>query len=527
MKFSKVNGLFRKVLTGGDKSVTSEDPDAYSDGSKKEPRSIATPSLGSIRSFRMKPKPRKDDASSVSGMEIESVSSFSDSTTNNIGSESSEINSDSALGSSFGRGEHDSVGVASRSVGCLQSPFGKTAGGRPLSHIDPRRGGSLYTGSSAGSLTLPNGRGARGASFSSPLGADTKVRPLSMASLPSSSHKLKLDIKISPASPLLGHTRSRRDQGGNILSCLKKGSDASTNNTSSTRSPTSLKVSFNKRVTKWTAMAAQVYDRKSDPRPSLSPSEKMSLYIDLMSFKLTEMLVHESSLQYTNKHLARLDPDSLEIMSKIINEIITRHLQSVNARQQAEQKNRHIQQHHQQGDVNSLKSRAGSERGLQNRPASQHGRTGLRNRPGSQSGAMGVRRAGSLGVDMGLQNRPGSQNGVQSRSGNQNVNVGVQIRQGSQPSNSPVGRNGGGNLQYRPLSVGGATSLQNMPGSHHGVAPRPERQRQAKMRPQSQMVTPTHLPSQSPNVMHNRKKIGEILNTTPVSNNVVEVTTSS
>jgi len=81
-------------------------------------------------------------------------------------------------------------------------------------------------------------------------------------------------------------------------------------------------VSFKKKVGKHAAFCPSVYDRAGVIQPRLECKQKLDLYVELMTYKLTEMDVHVDSIGNINRHLSRLDEDSKSVMNQILQNIV-------------------------------------------------------------------------------------------------------------------------------------------------------------------------------------------------------------
>ncbi|KNC79151.1 hypothetical protein SARC_08442 [Sphaeroforma arctica JP610] len=79
----------------------------------------------------------------------------------------------------------------------------------------------------------------------------------------------------------------------------------------------SLKVTFSETIcTEGETYSKDVYDRS--PMLLEQVSSLMGIYTEFMRFKLCEMLIHEQSLQYVNKHINRASPDRRRDMTNAI-----------------------------------------------------------------------------------------------------------------------------------------------------------------------------------------------------------------
>ncbi|KNC78857.1 hypothetical protein SARC_08731 [Sphaeroforma arctica JP610] len=91
--------------------------------------------------------------------------------------------------------------------------------------------------------------------------------------------------------------------------------------------PKSNRVVISERVTITSTFSACTYDRSTVARPRLSRFEHMTLYKELMEYKINEMPVHFESLHLTNMHRLRGGGVGHEIMCEIVNSIMRRNTQ--------------------------------------------------------------------------------------------------------------------------------------------------------------------------------------------------------
>eukprot|EP01134_Creolimax_fragrantissima_P004482 CFRG4482T1 len=83
------------------------------------------------------------------------------------------------------------------------------------------------------------------------------------------------------------------------------------------------RVHFMDRIFQAHTYSCEDYDRKSaNTARSTDPIDQMRTYIDLMRYKLTEMLVHEDSLRNTNQHLNNLRGHDKDVMIRILWKIL-------------------------------------------------------------------------------------------------------------------------------------------------------------------------------------------------------------
>ncbi|KNC85405.1 hypothetical protein SARC_02404 [Sphaeroforma arctica JP610] len=68
---------------------------------------------------------------------------------------------------------------------------------------------------------------------------------------------------------------------------------------------------------------ADEYDRSKPPQREEDIEPIMTVYRELMKYKITEMVVHQDALQYTNHHLSRRDEAAHNIMMGTIRAIIS------------------------------------------------------------------------------------------------------------------------------------------------------------------------------------------------------------
>eukprot|EP01134_Creolimax_fragrantissima_P003965 CFRG3965T1 len=283
MRFPKVNGLIRKVFAGPELGVQKNQHDQEQiqletgDG-------IQTSSLISVRSFRMKEKSAVGTTSSA--LDVVSVSSIH-ATTLKTPEEilSAPIRFADSEGSTIINGNRISAAKNETGRSCA-SDLRQCV---PVPSLSPWKEAAqvMNTGSCPDLRAL---NGSESSRYS----------------------KLRYSVKsiVSDVSP-------------SLRSCFQ------TIKSHPSVTMGGKKVRFSKKATKSSTFSLRSYDRTCAPRPQLSPTEKMYLYIELMTYKLTEMLVHRDAIQYTNKHLSRLDEESLSIMTRIINEIINNNLGSI------------------------------------------------------------------------------------------------------------------------------------------------------------------------------------------------------